>query len=268
MKRKSAVAGYFYPKDPERLRKEIRGYIQPEKQKKSVCAVISPHAGIIYSGSVAGAVYSSVEMPDVFIILGPNHRTSRTGMAIMKTGSWENPLGIVPIDESVAEEILKENSKVQEDISAHEHEHSIEVQLPFLQVLKEHFSIVPITISYFVSYEELEDLGDTLARVVRRDDRKIIIVASTDMSHMVSQDIAEEKDFLAIEKILKLDAKGLYDVVKKKNISMCGFQPTTSAIIAAKKMKAEKAELIKYSTSGDVSGDYSQVVGYAGIRIY
>lgn len=246
----------------------IQGYLQPERDKIDALAVVSPHAGFIYSGPVAGAVFSSVSMAEVFIIIGPNHHSSRTGLAIMKNGTWENPLGSVSVDEALAEAIMKEDPRIQEDPSAHEQEHSIEVQLPFIQVLQQDFSMVPITISYFVSYEELKELGTALAAAVRKEKRKILIVASTDMSHMVSQETAEEKDFKAIDKILKLDDAGLYDVVRSENISMCGFQPTTSAIVAAKKLDAEKAELIEYSTSGDASGDYSQVVGYAGVRIF
>jgi hypothetical protein len=133
--------------------------------------------------------------------------------------------------------------------------------------LKGKITIVPISIAYFSTYEDLVKLGKAIAGAIREYDQDVLIIASTDMSHYVSQDVAKEKDFRAIEKILNLDAHGLYEIVESENISMCGFKPTTSAIIASNELQAEKAELIKYQTSGDVSGDFLKVVGYAGIRI-
>jgi hypothetical protein len=156
---------------------------------------------------------------------------------------------------------------VQENPRSHSQEHSLEVQVPFIQYLKEKISIVPISIAYFSTYDDLVNLGKAIAGAIREYGQEVLIVASTDMSHYVSQEVAKEKDFLAIEKILDLDALGLYETVETENISMCGFKPTAAAIIASNELKAKKAELIKYQTSGDVSGDFLKVVGYAGIRI-
>jgi AmmeMemoRadiSam system protein B len=173
----------------------------------------------------------------------------------------------VPVDSALAGALLNRTPLLEEEERAHAREHSLEVQLPFIQYLRPEFSIVPVCISYRAGYRELEDLGLALAGGIKESGADVLIVASTDMSHYVSEKTAKRKDFLAIEKILVLDARGLYDVVQKEDISMCGFQPTTAAIIAARELGAGKAELVRYQTSGDVSGDYDQVVGYAGLRI-
>jgi AmmeMemoRadiSam system protein B len=245
----------------------IEGMVDPQADKEKAISVISPHAGYVYSGKVAGSVFSSVTLPEDFVILGPNHQDVSTGMSIMREGVWETPLGDVPINTKLADLIMKQSSILEESEKSHSQEHSLEVQVPFIQHLKERFSIVPISIAYTATYDDLVDLGKAIAGAIREFGQDVLIVASTDMSHYVSQEVAKEKDFLAIDKILELDARGLYDVVKSENISMCGFQPTCASIIASNELKAKKAELIKYQTSGDVSGDFFQVVGYAGIRI-
>ncbi len=267
MRRKPAVGGYFYPGKEEALRKMIQGMVDPECEKRKAIAVISPHAGFEYSGPVAGAVFSSVELPDIFLILGPSHRPIRSEIAIMKQGVWETPLGDARVDSSLAELIMSHCSLITEDDSAHLNEHSLEVQLPFIQYFKKDVAVVPLCISYNVGFEELEELGKSLGKGIKDFGQDVLIVASTDMSHYVEQSVAKEKDFLAIDKILELDAKGLHDIVERKNISMCGYQPTTSAIVAAKELGAREASLIKYQTSGERTGNYSEVVGYAGIRI-
>jgi len=267
LRRKPAVGGYFYPGKEDALRKMIQGMIDPECEKKKAIGVISPHAGFEYSGPVAGAVFSSVELPDTFLVLGPSHRPIRSEIAIMKQGVWETPLGDAQVDSSLAELIMGHSALITEDNSAHMNEHSLEVQLPFIQYFKKDVAVVPICISYHVGFEELEELGKSLAKGIKEFGKDVLIVASTDMSHYVEQSEAEEKDFLAIDKILKLDAKGLHQVVERKSISMCGYQPTTSALVAAQELGAREATLIKYQTSGDRTGNYSEVVGYAGIRI-
>lgn len=267
MIRKSAVAGTFYPGRAEELTVMLKQMVDPKKRKEKALAVVSPHAGFIYSGYVAGAVFSSVLLPEQFVILGPSHRGMRSLFAIMKKGAWQTPLGDIPLDSTLAQAILKRSSLIEEDDSAHAQEHSLEVQLPFIQYLKQDFSIVPICISPMADYQELEELAQAIAGGIRESGRDVLVVASTDMSHYVSQETAKRKDFLAIEKVLALDAKGLFDVVQQEDISMCGFQPTTAAIRAAKELGAKKAELIRYQTSGDTSGNYNEVVGYAGLRI-
>lgn len=267
MKRKPAVSGYFYPRRGKDLLEMVENMVEPKLKKEKALCVVSPHAGFIYSGPVAGAVFSSVQLPDTFVMLGPSHGGIHSRAALMKDGVWETPLGDVPVESFLAELIMNNSPLIVDDENAHLEEHSLEVQLPFIQYFKKNFSIVPISLSHYISYEELEELAKAVSLGIRKFSREVLIVASTDMSHYVSQQVAKEKDFLAIEKVLQLDPKGLYDTVRGEDISMCGFQPTTAALIASKELGAKKAELIKYQTSGDASGDYSQVVGYAGIRV-
>ena len=267
MIRKATVSGQFYPGNKESLKKMISQMIVPEKAKKKAIASVSPHAGYIYSGSVAGEVFSSIELPKNFVILGPNHTGIGHPLALFKEGEWETPLGNVLINKELAELILESCSLMREDVSAHTYEHSIEVQLPFLQYFVSSFKFVPICVSY-LSYSQLEKTGIELAQAIKKFGENVLLIASTDFSHYVSQKIAEEKDGMAIKKILELNPKGLYEIVAKERISMCGVAPTTIALKAAIELGAEKAELIKYATSGDISGDYNQVVGYGGIIIF
>lgn len=241
--------------------------VKEDQERKEALCVISPHAGLEFSGYVAGAVFSSVELPSKFVLLGPNHRDVRSGISIMKEGIWETPFGDVPVDESLAQSLINRSRGVQEDIRPHLSEHSLEVQLPFIQYYKKDISIVPLTIAPMVPYKELEELGEAIASAIKESNQDVLIVSSTDMSHYVSQETAKKKDFQAIEQILKLDARGLYDVVTREEISMCGFQSTTAAVVASKKLGAKEASLVKYQTSGDIIGNYGEVVGYAGLRI-
>jgi AmmeMemoRadiSam system protein B len=267
MKRKPSVAGQFYPGGAAELRAMIRGMIDPRARKEKAIAVVSPHAGYVYSGPVAGAVFSSVVLPRTCVILGPAHRGIAPVFAIQRSGSWTTPLGEVPVETDLADAIMRSEPLVKEDASAHLHEHSLEVQVPFLQFFKEDIAIVPVCVSYEASYEDLAGLGKALAEAIGGFGSDVLIVASTDMSHYISREAAEKKDNQAIDRVLALDAEGLFRTVVRENISMCGFQPVTAALIAAKDLGALKAELIRYQTSGDVTGDYREVVGYAGIRI-
>ncbi len=267
MKRKPAVAGYFYPGRPEELKKMIQKMVDPKMEKEKAICLVSPHAGFEYSGPVAGAVFSSALLPETFLILGPSHRNIHSRFALMKKGLWETPLGDVPLESGLAELILNRSSLIEEDELAHRSEHSLEVQLPFIQFFMPNISLVPLCISYAASYQEIEELARAVASSIKEYNREVLIVASTDMSHYVSEEKARKKDFLAIEKILELDARGLYQTVQEEDISMCGFQPTTAAILASKELGAKKAELVKYQTSGERTGNYFEVVGYAGIRI-
>jgi len=267
LRRKPSVAGYFYPNKKRELQEMIEKMVNPGAERVKAICVISPHAGFIYSGSVAGEVFSSVLLPEKFILLGPNHRTMHSLFGIMREGIWETPLGDVPVDSELADLLLENSDSIEEDKSAHLHEHSLEVQLPFIQYFKKNFSIVPVCVSVEATYQELEELGKAIHISIKMTEEQVMIIASTDMSHYVSQEVAQKYDNMAIEKILKLDSRGLYDVVYKENISMCGFKPTTAALIASKELGAKKATLIKYQTSGEVSGNFSEVVGYVGIRI-
>lgn len=268
MKRKAAVAGAFYPGSAGELRRQLGALIDPAADKVAAKAVVSPHAGYVYSGPVAGAVFSSVEIPDRVVIMAPSHRPIRSIFALMNEGFWETPLGTVPVDADLAAAVLKAGRFAVVDAAAHDKEHSLEVQLPFLQYLNPRIAIVPVAVSYLAGYDELEDLGRAVAAGIRDAGQAVLIVASTDMSHYLSRREAEARDALAIRRILALDPRGLFDVVRAEDISMCGFQPTAAALIAAKELGAEKAELVMYATSGDRTGDDREVVGYAGLRVY
>lgn len=267
MIRQSYVAGYFYPSDPENLKSMIQKMVDLKAPKKKAKCIISPHAGYVYSGKVAGMVYSTSVLPENYVLLGPSHVYMDSKIAIMKKGEWITPLGNIPINEELAEMISSHVDVIQEEDDVHKKEHSLEVQLPFLQFFKKEFSIVPICISYYADYQDLESLGEAIAKSIKSLGKETLLISSTDMSHQETQEVAQKKDKMAIDQILDLNPKKLVDTVKKENISMCGFQPTAAAIIAAKQMGASKATLVKYQTSGDMTGDFDQVVGYAGIRI-
>ena len=268
MKRKAFVAGQFYPGDEERLRRTIEEMSRPPVAPKKAIAVISPHAGYVYSGPVAGAVFSSTVVPGTVVILGPGHREIGSIFAIQGRGSWLTPLGESLIEEHLASQIRQRCALVEEDEQAHLWEHSLEVQLPFIQYHRKDAAIVPICVSSGSGYGELETLGRALAEAIRDSGRETLIVASTDMSHYVNQKTAEKKDMLAIRKILELDPAGLFETVTVERISMCGYQPTAAALVAAIALGASGAKLVRYQTSGETTGDYAQVVGYAGIRIF
>jgi hypothetical protein len=267
MKRKPCVAGSFYPGRKDELLEAIERMTDRAAAKEKALSVIVPHAGYEYSGPVAGAVFSSVEIPKTVVILGPGHRDIKSLLAVQREGSWLTPLGESAIESDLASLILELSPLASDDERSHLWEHSLEVELPFIQYFEKKAAIVPVCVSYETSFEDLEAFGRSLAAAVRAYGRAVLIVASTDMSHYVSQKTAEAQDALAIRKILELDARGLFDTVRNRGITMCGFQPTTAAVVAAIELGAARAELVRYQTSGDRTGDFSQVVGYAGIRI-
>ena len=266
MRRAPAVAGRFYPARPAELRRELEGYIHPTAPPEKAIACVVPHAGIMYSGHVAGALYSRLEPAARYIILCPNHTGYGAPLAIMSDGEWETPLGDVSIDSALAAELKKACPHLEEDAGAHRFEHSLEVQLPFLQFLQVEFRFVPIVLGVG-RYDALEELGEAIAGVAQRAEPRPLIVASSDLNHYEPDNINRRKDQMAIERILALDPRGLYDTVHRQNISMCGFGPAVSMLTAARRLGATGAELVRYANSGDITGDRSQVVGYAGILI-
>lgn len=269
MKRRASVAGSFYPGRASELRALVLELMAAKKgaARLRALAVVSPHAGYVYSGGVAGAVFSSVEIPATCVILGPAHREIGPRFAIQKAGSWETPLGEVPIDDVLSGLIMDNCPEVKDDPAAHRLEHSLEVQVPFLQVARPDVSIVPICVSYEARYEDLDALGRALAAATAGSGREALIVASTDMSHYISRARAADLDRLAIDRVLDLDPRGLYDVVERRGITMCGVRPTTAVLVAALGRGASRAALVRYATSGDVTGDDREVVGYAGLTI-
>jgi len=266
MVRNPVVAGQFYPAPASQLKEMIRGMVDEKAEKEEVIGLISPHAGYIYSGAVAGATISRIKFKDTFIIIGPNHTGRGKPLSIMTEGVWKTPLGDVEIDSELAKQILATSTHLEEDHLAHQHEHSIEVQLPFLQYFKPDIRLVPIVFSYY-SDTTYKEIGREIAQAVKDLNREVVIIASSDMTHYEPQEVAQEKDAQAIEAILDLDEDELLKRVEELNISMCGYAPAVSLISAAKELGAVRAELVKYQTSGDTTGDYSAVVGYAGIII-
>ncbi len=267
MIRNPVVAGQFYPDDPVTLRAELSQLIKRKTPTVEAKMVVAPHAGYMYSGHVAGAVYGQIEPPEVAVILGPNHTGLGERAAIVPYGAFLTPLGEVPIESELAEAFLSRVSFLREDALAHLYEHSLEVQIPFLQYLNPELSLVPLCLSR-LSLEEITTLGAGLAEAILEYSKRITLVASTDFSHYIPDEVARRKDQLAIERILELDVQGLLEVVSREDITMCGVIPTAVALEAARSLGASRAELVKYATSGEVSGDYAQVVGYAGILIW
>jgi AmmeMemoRadiSam system protein B len=263
MIRKAVVAGQFYPASPDKLREMIASMADDRVEKEEIIGLVSPHAGYIYSGLVAMATISKVKFKDTFIIMGPNHTGLGRAFSIMTEGTWRTPLGDAEIDSELARSILISSKYLDDDRIAHRFEHSIEVQLPFLQYFQKEIKFVPIVLTQ-ASGVVYKEIGDAIVRAVKDLKREVVIIASSDMTHYEPQSSAQEKDKKAIEAMLTLDEDKLITKVEELNISMCGYAPVVSLLIAVKALGAKKAELVKYQTSGDATSDYSSVVGYAG----
>jgi AmmeMemoRadiSam system protein B len=264
--RQTAVAGRFYPQDPERLREDVESYLGSTAEAAPAIGCIVPHAGYMYSGHVAGAVFSQIEIPRRIILMCPNHTGMGPPLSIMSEGAWQTPLGTVEIDSAIAEALKESYSLLTNDTAAHYAEHAAEVELPFLQARRRDCTFVPIVVGTG-QFEPLEALGVAISDVVLSSDEPILVIASSDMNHYENDAITRIKDQKALEQILRLDARGLYDTVRNEDISMCGFGPAVAMITAARLIGAKRADLIRYATSGDVSGDRETVVGYAGVVV-
>jgi MEMO1 family protein len=264
--RHPAVAGRFYPKDQRKLLADLHSYLSPASSPVPALGCVVPHAGYMYSGHVAGAVYAQLDVPARCIVLCPNHTGMGTPLSIMSQGVWETPLGDVPIDSDLAALLVERFPLLSEDSAAHHAEHAIEVQLPFMQAKRKDVRFVPIAIGTR-QYEVLGGLGEAIGEVLDAASERILVLASSDMNHYESDPITRVKDQKAIERILALDPRGLYEVVTNEEISMCGYGPTVAMLTAAKRLGATSAELIRYATSGDISGDREMVVGYAGMIV-
>jgi AmmeMemoRadiSam system protein B len=268
MIRREAVAGQFYPGGQTSLLREVESLIDSKAPKSDAFGVVSPHAGYVYSGSVAGNVLSCLKNRENYIILGPNHTGLGEAFGVDPSDAWRTPLGDVALSDRLRKAILSASGLFKPDKLCHAHEHSIEVQIPFLQVLQQSFELVPIVIaqSDLGTYREL---GAAIASAVRslKLERKTTIIASSDMTHYEPHEEAKRKDSSAIEALMELDEERLLDSVSRLDISMCGVAPAAVMLVAAKALGARSGRLIRYQTSGDTSGDYSSVVGYAGIII-
>jgi AmmeMemoRadiSam system protein B len=266
MVRPPAVAGTFYEGTPERLRAQVDACFAanpPAKQQERFLGAVVPHAGLMYSGHVAAAFYAQAKLPRRLIILCPNHTGAGHFAAINREGSWRTPLGDVPIDTPLADALLAKTKLLAEDVKAHAREHSLEVQLPFLQRVLGTFTFVPICLGAH-RYEVAEEVGRAIAEVMGED---TAILASSDLNHYEDQRTTLRKDQLAIDQVLARNPRELWRVAGELDVSMCGFIPTTAMLVAANTLGASNARLIKHATSGDINHDYSHVVGYASILI-
>jgi AmmeMemoRadiSam system protein B len=260
-----AVAGRFYPSDPAELTAQVREYAKTDRETKPFAAraCLVPHAGYMYSGHVAGAVFSRIALPQKIVILGVRHFPRGEALAMLSSGAWRTPLGDAPIDASLAKAFSAECPLLREDQAAHSAEHSLEVQLPFLQVLAPGFAFVPIALGS-ARFEDLVGIGEGLARVLA-EFPDVLLLATSDLNHYEDDETTRRKDHKAIEKLLALNARALYDTCRNEDISMCGLGPAVAMLTALRALNTTHAELVRYATSADVSGDTSAVVGYAGL---
>jgi MEMO1 family protein len=265
--RQPAVAGKFYPAERDVLLKEVETHIEQHVKKSPVLGIVSPHAGFKYSGDVAGAVYSRIEIPDTIILIGPNHTGSGETVSVMNEGVWSMPMGDIDIDEELANAICEETDCAKPDSVAHRHEHSLETQLPFLQYFKKKFEIVPICLMR-LKISTCKSLSEGIVRAIHRLKRPVLLVASSDMTHFESHSTAEALDRKVISCIENRNPVDLYETVRSEKITMCGVNPVTVMLLCSEQLGAKKAELVKYMTSGDVTGDMEKVVGYAGMIIH
>ena len=267
MQRQPAVAGQFYPGSAEQLRSALSRLIPEHSPKQRVHGIISPHAGYVYSGAIAGQVYSRITIPDTVLIIGPNHHGGGAPAALHPDGEWLTPLGAVAVNSRLNALLLQHGSYLQSDRVAHQQEHSLEVQLPFIQYLRPDVTISALCLGHG-DYAALRDIGAGIAAAMGEYGEDVLIVASSDMTHYESADTARHKDELALERVLAFDGPGLLEVCHSRRITMCGVIPAVVMLEASRKMGASKAELVAYANSGDVTGDNRQVVGYAGVIVY
>jgi MEMO1 family protein len=268
LEREPAVAGRFYPSDPAELAEEVTSLLAGRPGGRAAAGpsrpamgVLAPHAGYVYSGAVAGATWARVAVPRRVVILCPNHTGAGQRVAAWPGGAWVTPLGRVPVDEAMTREIV-ESGLATPDREAHRYEHALEVQLPFLQLRRPDVAIAALCVAG-LPFARCQEIGEGLALVAAR--HQALVVASSDMSHYLPAAVAREKDRLALDRVLALDARGLHEVVTRNDISMCGFVPATIMLVAAVAQGAQEAELVRYGNSGEVTGDDGSVVGYAGV---
>jgi AmmeMemoRadiSam system protein B len=263
--REPYVSGQFYPGTKMALEKTL-AKLTEKVDRADAFGAVCPHAGYIYSGKVAGEVMSKIKPKELFVIIGPNHTGIGSPYSIFAEGSWQTPLGEVDIDAALAAKLTQRSKYLKADKTAHLYEHSIEVQLPFLQYLMNNFKILPIVIGD-IKRENLREAALDIAAVLKESKKECTIIASSDMTHYEPHNIAQTKDKEALNAILDMDEDALLDIVEALNISMCGVAPVFMTLVASKELGAKETELVDYKTSGDMTGDYQSVVGYGGVII-
>ncbi|MBL0226413.1 MAG: AmmeMemoRadiSam system protein B [Geobacteraceae bacterium] len=267
MQRQPAVAGQFYAGSSNKLRSDLTVLIPPDHVTKIVTGIISPHAGYIYSGAIAGQVYASIEIPATVLILGPNHHGAGAAAALYPEGEWLTPLGTVPVNSRLNSLLQQHVPQLRSDTVAHEFEHSLEVQVPFIQYLRPDVTISAICLGHG-EFAAVRQIGEGIAAAIREYGADVLIVASSDMTHYETAESARRKDELALGRVLDFDAQGLLQVCRSEHITMCGAVPAAVMLVAAGDLGATRAELVAYGTSGDVTGDNRQVVGYAAVTVW
>ncbi|WP_440945932.1 MEMO1 family protein [Methanosarcina sp. T3] len=263
--RQPAVAGQFYPLHCENLEKELtRCFEGLEIREREVLGAVCPHAGYIYSGKVAAHVYATLPEADTYVLFGPNHTGYGSPISVSRE-TWKTPLGTIDVDLELADGFL--GSIVDADELGHTYEHSIEVQLPFLQYrFGQGFKILPICMG-MQDEETAVEVGNLVADLVSESGKRAVIIASSDFTHYETAERAKETDSEVIDAILRLDVPGMYDRLYRRNASVCGYGPIAAMLSASQKLGGSRATLLKYTNSGDVSGDMSAVVGYAAIIV-
>lgn len=266
--RRPAVAGQFYAGDPAALKDDLQrltGGLRPPADPRAI-ALMVPHAGYVYSGRVAAATYTAARLASRVVILCPNHTGRGEAIALYDEGAWETPLGRALVDTPLARAVLDRCPGARVDAAAHRMEHALEVQIPFLQHLLSSLSFVPICVGT-LHLPTLLALGRAVAGAVTAEAPEALVIISSDMSHYVPAAVAETKDRRAIDRILALDPEGLHRTVTQQDISMCGIAPATAGLQAARLLGAQSARMVAYANSGDTSGDFRSVVGYAGVVV-
>ncbi|MCM8768558.1 MAG: AmmeMemoRadiSam system protein B [Candidatus Omnitrophica bacterium] len=263
--REPVAAGQFYPGSATHLSATIKKFLAAPGDKRKVKAIMCPHAGYIYSGSVAGLVYGSIEIPEKAIILAPNHTGYGEPYSLGDFTGWKTPLGIILTEETLRAKLLEKSRYLQSDPFAHWREHSLEVQLPFLRYLKPDIKIVGLCLSGPVQDQAWAEIAGAISQSIEEIGQPVLIVASSDLSHENSQEVTEENDRFVLRAILDLDELELARRIEERQVTMCGYAPVTVAIIAAKNLGATRATLLRYTTSADVTGQTDYVVGYAGV---
>ena len=263
--RPPAVAGMFYEGRPERLARDVRTHLgSGGEPPRPAFGAIVPHAGYVYSGPVAGAVYSRIAIPPAVVILCPNHTGRGAPASLEPSAAWRTPLGDVPVNRRLSDRLSELAPSLERDSAAHAREHSLEVQLPFLQVLRPDVEIVPVCLGAR-DLELCREVGNAFAALRSEEREPPLLVASSDMNHYESRAVGRRKDDRALERVEALDPEGLYTTVLSEGISMCGFLPATALLFAARKAGVSRARVVARRDSGDETGDASSVVGYAGV---
>lgn len=267
MQRHAAVAGQFYPGTPEQLRTTLSGLIPQVPNKRRALGIVAPHAGYVYSGAIAGKVYGRIAIPPNVLIIGPNHHGAGAAAALYPEGEWLTPLGPIAINPRLNSLLQHHVPCVEFDSTAHRFEHSLEVQVPFIQYLRSEATLSALCLGHG-DFAAVQEIGKGVAAAIREYGEEVLIVASSDMTHYESADSARRKDELALERVLAFDPEGLLKICRGEHITMCGVIPAAVMLVASLELGAEQAELAAYGTSGDVTGDNHQVVGYAGVLVW